>query len=232
MEVRIRNLSTIRHVKQYNGKKIPKMNKTKIASLLSVSSAVVASLCCMGPIALALLGAGSVVAFSTFEIYRIYLIAVTILLLALAFYFAYRKQEVVCEDGTCKLESTSESNKFFVWLATIISSVAIAFPYVGISLPNSVHASAVPTTTVVLKIDGMYCKGCAAGIQATLSHVEGVKAVTVEFEKKSAMIQYDPNHVQPSTFVNVIAETGYQGSIDEGQHGQNNPFRQTDKVIR
>ena len=76
------------------------MNKTALTSLGSVLSALLASLCCIGPVVFALIGAGSLGFAAVFEPYRLYLLALTVLFLGTAFYFTYRKREVQCEDGT------------------------------------------------------------------------------------------------------------------------------------
>ena len=104
------------------------MNKTALASTGSVLSALFASLCCIGPVVFALAGAGSLGFAAAFEPYRSYLLIVTFLFLGAAFYFTYRKREVTCEDGTCKVESASNLNKVLLWVAAIIAIVFILFP--------------------------------------------------------------------------------------------------------
>jgi hypothetical protein len=99
----------------------------------SIATAILASLCCIGPAAAAIIGAGSLGVFSAFEAYRPYLIGLTAILLGFAFYFAYRKREVKCEDGSCKIEDASKWNKFGVWGASLLAAFAIAFPYLGIA---------------------------------------------------------------------------------------------------
>jgi len=121
-------------------------------SVGSIATAIVASLCCIGPAAAALIGAGSLGVFSAFEEYRPYLIGLTAILLGFAFYFAYRKREVKCEDGSCKIERASKWNKIGVWGATFFAALAIAFPYLGIAsspLPSQSNASSFDLNTEV-----------------------------------------------------------------------------------
>jgi len=114
------------------------MQKTTL-SAGSMATAILASLCCIGPAAAAIVGAGSLGVFSTFEKYRPYLIGLTAILLGFAFYFAYRKREVKCDNGSCKIESAGKWNKIGVWGATFLAALAIAFPYLGIA-PSVLHA--------------------------------------------------------------------------------------------
>ncbi len=114
------------------------MQKTTL-SAGSMTTAILASLCCIGPAVAAVIGAGSLGVFSAFEKYRPYLIGLTAILLGFAFYFAYRKHEVKCDDGSCKIKGASKWNKIGVWGATFLAAIAIAFPYLGIA-PSALHA--------------------------------------------------------------------------------------------
>src|SRR5258707_11001100 len=111
------------------------MNKPTLSSAGGIVTAILASLCCIGPVVLALIGVSSVGLFSVFEVYRPYLISLTVLLLGVAFYFTYRKREVKCEDGSCKVERAGVWNKIGVWCATFITVGAISFPYFGFTAP-------------------------------------------------------------------------------------------------
>ncbi|XP_009475684.1 PREDICTED: copper-transporting ATPase 1 [Nipponia nippon] len=49
------------------------------------------------------------------------------------------------------------------------------------------------TKTVVLRIDGMHCNSCVLNIQSTISALPSVTSIVVSLEKKSAIINYNPN---------------------------------------
>lgn len=63
------------------------MGKTGFTSIGGIIAAIFASLCCIGPVVLALAGVSSIAAFSGFEAYRPYLVGLTILLIGIAFFF-------------------------------------------------------------------------------------------------------------------------------------------------
>lgn len=119
-------------------------------SVGSITTAILASLCCIGPAAAAVIGAGSLGIFSTFEEYRPFLIGLTAILLGFSFYFAYRKREVKCDDGSCKIESAGKWNKLGVWGATFFAAIAIAFPYLGIA-PSSRASERSDASSIDLK---------------------------------------------------------------------------------
>ncbi|RMF62005.1 MAG: hypothetical protein D6743_12720 [Calditrichaeota bacterium] len=104
------------------------MDKSVLASAGSVLSALFASLCCIGPFVLALVGAGSLGFAAAFERYRPYFVFLTLVLLGLGFYLTYRKREVQCEDGTCRVESAGRLNKILLWISAGLALIFMFFP--------------------------------------------------------------------------------------------------------
>uniref|UniRef100_A0A8B9RZV3 HMA domain-containing protein n=1 Tax=Accipiter nisus TaxID=211598 RepID=A0A8B9RZV3_9AVES len=49
------------------------------------------------------------------------------------------------------------------------------------------------TKTIVFRIDGMHCRSCVLNIQSTVSALPSVTSIVVSLEKKSAIINYNPN---------------------------------------
>jgi len=190
------------------------VEKTRISVVGSVLAAIAASFCCIGPIVVVLLGVGSIGAFAAFEAYRPYLIAVTTILLSTSFYLTYRKQEVKCEDGTCRVAGGGRWNKATLWLATLLAAIAIAFPYLDVVQTQAAETPAGTNASVVLHIDGMDCSACAKGLEATLGRIAGVQNATVKYTDESAIILYNPMQVQPERFVELVDETGYKATIE------------------
>jgi len=79
------------------------LNNKQIILAISgaIISAIGASICCLGPAVLAILGLSSAGLFSKFEVLRPYLIGIGVILLSSAFYLTYRKKEIMCEGGEC-----------------------------------------------------------------------------------------------------------------------------------
>ncbi|MFQ5825065.1 MAG: mercuric transporter MerT family protein [bacterium] len=106
------------------------MNKTTLASTGSIFSALLASLCCIGPVVFSLIGAGSLGFATAFEPYRPYLLALTVIFLGAGFYFTYRKREVQCDDGTCRVETASKWSKLLLWAAAWVALIFMFFPQI------------------------------------------------------------------------------------------------------
>ncbi len=171
--------------------------KDKVVLGGSIIAAIAASLCCLGPLVAVALGIGAFGAAAAFESIRPYLLGVTALLLAVAFYLTYRKREVKCEDGSCQVRGASRASKIMLWLATIAVIAFAAFPYYsGPLLRASTQKNASPANSetagnisnpgeaaVVVKVSGMTCDSCALHIQNALTKVPGVKSADVSYEK-------------------------------------------------
>lgn len=63
-------------------------------------------------------------------------------------------------------------------------------------------------STAIVGIDGMACQeGCADKISANLLAIEGVVSATVSYDKKEAVITFDPNTVTAKKLETVITDT-------------------------
>jgi mercuric ion transport protein len=189
------------------------MKKTSLSTVAGIITAIVASMCCIGPAFVALVGIGSIGAFTVFEAYRTYLISATILLLGIVFYFVYRKREIHCEDGTCKTQDSGKWNKISVWSATFVAVVAIGFPHLGVAPSISENINVQGKPVVTLNVVGMDCKPCALGLEGSLASIHGVHKAQVDFEKGEAIIEYDPAMSKPEIFVERIKANGFSATI-------------------
>lgn len=85
--------------------------------------------CCTVPWAVALLGVTGAVAFARLTFLLPYAVLGSVLLLGVAFWFAYRPQ-AECDDGTCRPRG-QRALRWFLWLAALsvglLSVVAFAF---------------------------------------------------------------------------------------------------------
>lgn len=93
-----------------------KQNTSKIMAVLATVTAFLGS-CCALP--LLLLGLTGTVGFATALVpYRNYFIAVTIILLAIAFYFVYGCKTVTCEDSKLCGPKSQRITKILLWVST------------------------------------------------------------------------------------------------------------------
>jgi len=117
---------------------IQKMNERKEKSLTaagmaaSVIAALVASICCIGPIAAAFLGLTSMGALVRYERFRPLFTGVTLIFLVGAFYLTYRRRPAAaCEsDSICATHPApvNRINRVVLWAVAAIALIVLTFP--------------------------------------------------------------------------------------------------------
>ena len=191
----------------------------KFLALGSTVAAFVASLCCLGPLILGGVGLGAAMV-ATFAPLRPYFLALSAVLLALGFYFVYRKPRAVqaCEGEVCAPDSrTRRLAKPLLWLATVAVAALALFPSYGGRLVGA-RAVAVPSATarletIQLSIAGMDCEVCAEVIQRKLLETSGVAQAEVYYPAGYATVKYDPTRTAPAQLAEAVNATGYKASL-------------------
>ena len=87
-----------------------------------------ASLCCILPVAVAVLGVGSAALAVKLEPWRPWLAGLTVPFLGFAFYQAYKP--IDCAPGqACAVPASRRRNRIVLWIVAIAAVVLMAFPY-------------------------------------------------------------------------------------------------------
>jgi mercuric transport protein len=71
------------------------------------------------------------------------------------------------------------------------------------------NAFAVKKTTTI-HVEGMHCKNCSASVTKALKAQDGVQKVDVDFEKGTAIVDYDDEKVTEQKLREVINSTGFK----------------------
>jgi mercuric ion transport protein len=91
-------------------------------------AAVGASLCCILPLAVAVLGVGSAALGAKLEPFRPWFAGLTVVLLGFALYRAYRP--VPCApDGLCAVPASRRRQRTVLWIVAAVALALMAFPY-------------------------------------------------------------------------------------------------------
>ena len=98
-----------------------------------------------------------------------------------------------------------------VILITVTTALGVAtYAAAGIgccTIPQRTAASSTAREEVAtLHIDGMTCGSCAAAVKHVLTGVDGVKAASVSYERKSAVVTYDSAKVTPDKIARAVEE--------------------------
>ena len=118
----------------------PSSTPVTILSIGGLSTALLASVCCIGPLVFAALGVGvgatgfladTAGVLKGFLPYRSVFIGLTILLLGIGFYLAYRKPESArCAPGeVCAQDNPKGGNRTWLWVMASLALVLVLAPY-------------------------------------------------------------------------------------------------------
>ena len=107
-------------------------NKSIWGALIgALGSSFLASLCCLGPLLIATLGAGGAWAsyIGIFELYRPYMIAIVIFLFGYSFYKLYIKPPACGIGAACISPKVLFIQRGIFWIIVVISIALLAFPW-------------------------------------------------------------------------------------------------------
>lgn len=218
------------------------MNKERSVTYGAVVAAFLASLCCIGPLLLAALGVGAFGAAGIFESARPFLVTGAVLLLAVAFYWTYFRQNAECALGeVCATKTISRAGRLGLWIASLAVLGFALMPYVAAPLAAKISerktanqpaeqdacciaqrpSDTTPITltagmeTATFKVKGMTCVSCETTIKIALERTPGVRRANVSYERGEAVVEYDPHQTTPAELRDAINSTGY--TVEEGQ---------------
>ena len=79
-----------------------------------------------------------------------------------------------------------------------------------LAMPLAVFAA--QPQTVVLDIQNMTCEVCPITVRKALDKLQGVAAVKVDFDKKTATVKFDPDRANIAALVKATTDAGYPSS--------------------
>lgn len=115
----------------------PRARRGLLAAVGAVGAAILASLCCVGPLLFVTLGVGAGLA-STFEPLRPLFTLLAVALLALGFHVVYGRRVTspvtaddtagCAPDGSCEVPRDRTRDKVLLWTATVVAVLFLTFP--------------------------------------------------------------------------------------------------------
>lgn len=106
------------------------VSKTVVAAAGGVAAAFGSALCCAGPLIAVSLGLSSAGFAATFEPLRPYFIGATVASLGSGFFIVRREERKACEPGKpCAAPEARHRMKVLLWVATILSTPLVTFPW-------------------------------------------------------------------------------------------------------
>lgn len=189
---------------------------------VSIFSAVLASSCCIIPLALLLLsiiGLGSLGLSgisTTVGNLKWFLMPVAIVGLGYS-YSKFFKEKKECESCACEMVG-KKTNLILLATSTILVATFLTFSLYPYLFATEKSVTSTPLGSGLnqahLKIEGMTCVTCAITAQKALESVAGVKKVWVGLKEKKAIVDYEPNLVQEGNLVEAVNKVGYKAQVE------------------
>lgn len=187
--------------------------KSLIAGMVA---AIAASLCCITPVLALLAGVGGIASSITWiEPLRPYLVGLTILIFAFAWYQKLKsKKEVDCGCGN-EVKTSFFQTKTFLGLVTVFAVLMIAFPYYAKAFYAKPDAAVVSTETQTnltqarFTIKGMTCEGCIHHVNREIAKVPGVVNFETSYQNATSIVKFNADLTSIDSIAAAINGTGY-----------------------
>src|SRR5262249_21392551 len=165
--------------------------KAKYAGILS---AILGSICCVGPLLLVAFGLGTG-AVLIGRYHWIFIIAATAILVWA--WAKYLHEKTVCDCEHKPMEGRQSG------MVTLLIATLLVVVFAGLNLSRYVSASgavAAQTETalssglhrIVVPVEGLSCATCEIPVRHALRKIDGVKSVQVNSASKTATVDYEP----------------------------------------
>lgn len=189
-----------------------------------ILAAIAASVCCVGPLVLLALGVGGawVGNLTALEPFRPYLMALTLGVLAYAFYKIYKPKPKVCVPGSyCANPKSDKINKITLWVSTVFVIGLLATPDITSYMASNQAQSAEQTALtanikqITLDVPGMSCPACPFTVQKSLKKLDGVVSAKADLDTKKAVVKYDPKKVTLQAMIEATTNAGYPSTPEK-----------------
>ncbi len=89
-----------------------------------------------------------------------------------------------------------------------LGSLSLASPLIAASV-----AVAAPPQTATLAVENMTCGTCPIVVKKALERVPGVSSITVDFDKKTATVTFDPDKATSAKLTQSTTEAGFPSKL-------------------
>jgi len=183
-----------------------------------VLTAIAASLCCITPVLALFAGASGIAStFSWIEPFRPYLMWITMLVLAFAWYQKLKprtKEEIDCECEEDEKPSFWQT-KMFLGIVTVFAGVMLAFPHYSHIFYPAKKAGIVANAQSAInesiyQVKGMTCESCNLHVENEIAKLPGYIDVMADYKTGTVKVKYDNTKSSEKDVLNTINSTGYK----------------------
>ncbi|MDP3723871.1 MAG: mercuric transporter MerT family protein [Candidatus Omnitrophota bacterium] len=188
------------------------------ADKLGILSALFASVCCVTPLLLVLLGLGSLGIGAVLGRFHWWFLGAALILLTAAWrrYFQERRR---CATECCEMASGTPTR----WTLLVVSLVVAAFAGLNLVTFASQRQQTAPTpgspsdtaTEAVIPVEGMTCLTCELTIESGLKRLQGIQHADARMAEQAVSVQYDPTQISLNDVVEAINKIGYRARLPD-----------------
>lgn len=84
---------------------------------------------------------------------------------------------------------------------------------ISLLVASPVTALAATPKVITLTVQNMTCSLCPVTVKKSLESVPGVSAVKINFDKKTAIVNYDADRAQPAVLTTATTNAGYPSTV-------------------
>jgi copper chaperone len=191
-------------------------------------SVLLASACCVLPLAAVLVGLGSVGLGSILGGLGIYfdLGALVVLSIAWLFFLRERRRAYALNSGIRDEGRTIAALSIATVLVVIFAGSRLAPTFMRIFSPPTTIAQASQTSVTqdassnpagylrkVLAVKGMDCAACIPEIKSSLAKVQGVRSADVSLRDQTVTVEYNPAKASLQQLVKAVKAAGYDAQL-------------------
>jgi len=180
------------------------------AKNLGILSALTASVCCLGPLVLILIGLGGLGLGAILGKYHWYFIIGAAVLLSIA-WRSYFKEKRTCESNRCEMEGKKMTRNVLVLASAVVLTFA-GLNFYTYARGNAKELTAPAGVQITIPVEGMTCFTCEIAVQSAVKKLPGVNQVKASAKNGTAMVSYDPAKSSLDDIVKAINETGYKAT--------------------
>jgi copper chaperone CopZ len=191
------------------------------ADRLGILSALFASVCCLGPVLLVVLGLGSLGLGAILGRYHWWFIGAAIGLLAVA-WRRYLKETGRCRTAHCEMAGGKRTRTALLLASTVVAvfvglNLATSASQSPNSKPQAASAARAHLASVMIPVEGMTCFTCELTVESSVKGLPGVRSVDAEVKDAAAYVEYDSSQVSVTQLIEAINKTGYKASVPVGE---------------
>lgn len=187
------------------------------AEKLGVLSALMASVCCVTPLLLVLLGLGSLGIGAVLGRFHWWFLLLAVGLLTYGWWM-YVKERGRCRTAHCEMPRNKTTRTVLTTASVIVATFVGLNLYTYASQRTTANAPSTSTglSNIVLPVEGMTCLTCELTIESTLQRLPGVASADASVVQRVVTVSYDPSRVTVEDLVVAINKTGYKTGRPQG----------------